>query len=80
MVVEFSQEEIENAQKSRQRFAAPRGRCEQDRLPIENRGHAEQLRLREISKGTVEPLREPRMQARRKFRGGRDDLLFHGTI
>ena len=58
--VEFPQEKIENSQKSRQRLAAPGWRSEQNRLPIENGGHAQQLRMSKPGIGVSEPFRERR--------------------
>ncbi len=79
-VIELSQEKIEDAEKSRQGLAAARGRCEQNRLPIKNGGHAEQLRLGEVPKSSVKPLRQPRMQALRKLCGSSGNLPFHSTM
>ena len=61
--IQFSQEEIEDTEKTGEGFAAAgRGR-EQDRFAIKNRRNAAQLRICKIGIGRAKPLREAGMQA-----------------
>ena len=47
LIVDFSQKEIEDTEKTGECFAAAGRRSEQDRFAVENRGNAAQLRIGE---------------------------------